>query len=139
MCNQEEENVQHYQEEWVSHLHTIQFAPLWIAYSPPHCLWNIFIMQLLHLSKDLWMSIVEAGSEVSWPLLNQPYGGFLKYGCAQIINFNGISLINHPFWGSPILGNQAYVLFGVILIHNHTCHTAGYCISQYPMRFPCQW
>jgi hypothetical protein len=37
-------------------------------------------------------------------------GGFLKWGYPQIIHFN-ISIINHPFWDTPISGNP--YLYGV--------------------------
>jgi len=30
--------------------------------------------------------------------------GFLKYGYPHIIHFNGISIINPPFWSTPIHG-----------------------------------
>ena len=33
------------------------------------------------------------------------YGCFGKWWYPQIINFNRISIINHPFWGTLILGN----------------------------------
>ena len=36
-------------------------------------------------------------------------GGFLKYGYPQIIQFNGISLMNHPLLGTPILGNPQII------------------------------
>ena len=34
------------------------------------------------------------------------YGGFHKWGYPPIIHFNGISLRNQPFWGTPIWGNH---------------------------------
>ena len=33
------------------------------------------------------------------------FGGFRKWWYPQIIQFNRISSINHPFWGTPIFGN----------------------------------
>ena len=35
----------------------------------------------------------------------KPYGCFLKWWYPQIIHFNKVFHINHPFWGTPILGN----------------------------------
>ena len=40
------------------------------------------------------------------------YGGFLQWWYPQIINFNRVfrfSIINHPFWGTPIFENTYIV------------------------------
>ena len=39
-----------------------------------------------------------------------PFGAFLKWGYPQIIHFRfGLSLMNHPFLGTPNLGNPHFV------------------------------
>ena len=48
--------------------------------------------------------------ETLWKMGCSPYGCFQKWSSPQIINSNRVSLINHPFWGTPIFGNTPFQL-----------------------------
>ena len=39
-------------------------------------------------------------------------------GTPQIIILIGFSIINHPFWGTPILGNT-HIGFGMLWVYPH--------------------
>ena len=46
------------------------------------------------------------------------YGGFLKWWYPQIIHFNRVSIINHPFWSTPIFGNTHNMSACCLLVHS---------------------
>ena len=55
------------------------------------------------------------------------YGCFLKWWYPQIIHFNRVFHINHPFWGTPILGNPhiciSYIYVYISIYFYKAIHT----------------
>ena len=49
----------------------------------------------------------------NWGASNNGLKGFLKWGYPQIIRFNRIFSLNHPFWGTPIPGNLHFLLLNM--------------------------